>query len=113
MSGKKTGHRIDYRIDSQFYNKLLAIADVNGASVHETARSLLIEALNNNSIDDETVRELRDDIINASKELTILQYHIECINGNKTIKEAMKGSVSTLWLTLNQHTNRMEMLRMK
>lgn len=107
MSDKKMGHRIDYRIDNQFYNKLLAIADVNGGSVHETARSLLIEALNNNSTDDETVRELRDDITNASKELTILQHHIEYINGNKIIKGAMKGCVRELWLTLNQHTNRM------
>lgn len=104
---------ISYRIDDQSYNKLLTLANTYQVSVNEMVRVLLIDTLNNNSVDDGTVRELRDDITNASKELTILQHHIECINGNKTIKEAMKGSVSTLWLTLNQHTNRMEMLWMK
>ena len=104
---------ISYRIDDQSYNKLSTLANTYQVSVNEMARVLLIDTLNNNSIDDGTVRELRDDITNASKELTILQHHIERINGNKTIKEAMKGSVSTLWLTLNQYTNRMEMLRMK
>ena len=104
---------ISYRIDDQSYNKLSTLANTYQVSVNEMARILLIDTLNNNSIDDGTVRELRDDITKASKELTILQHHIERINGNKTIKEAMKGSVSTLWLTLNQYTNRMEMLRMK
>lgn len=104
---------ISYRIDDQSYNKLSTLANTYQVSVNEMARVLLIDTLNNNSVDDGTVRELRDDITNASKELTILQHHIERINGNKTIKEAMKGSVSTLWLTLNQYTNRMEMLRMK
>ncbi|MCI9139865.1 MAG: hypothetical protein HFI78_09215 [Lachnospiraceae bacterium] len=104
---------ISYRIDDQSYNKLSTLANTYQVSVNEMARILLIDTLNNNSIDDGTVRELRDDITKASKELTILQHYIERVNGNKTIKEAMKGSVSTLWLTLNQHTNRMEMLRMQ
>lgn len=104
---------ISYRIDDQSYNKLSTLANTYQVSVNEMARVLLIDTLNNNSVDDGTVRELRDDITNVSKELTILQYYIECINGNRTIKEAMKGSVSTLWLTLNQHTNRMEMIQMK
>lgn len=104
---------ISYRIDDQTYNKLSTLANTYQVSVNEMARVLLIDTLNNNSVDDGTVRELRDDITNASKELTILQHYIERINGNKTIKEAMKGSVGTLWLTLNQHTNRMEMLRMQ
>lgn len=106
MSIKK-GKRIDYRVDDESYSKLSELANVRGMSVHEMARMLLIETLNSDSTDNESVRELRNDIISASKELAILQHYIERITGNNIIKESMKGSVDNLWLSLNQHMSYM------
>ena len=58
---------ISYRIDDQSYNKLSTLANTYQVSVNEMARILLIDTLNNNSIDDGTVRELRDDITRQVK----------------------------------------------
>lgn len=52
---------ISYRIDDQSYNKLSTLANTYQVSVNEMARILLIDTLNNNSIDDGTVRPLIND----------------------------------------------------
>lgn len=100
---------ISYRIDDKFYKKLSELAKNHSVSVNEMARNLLMEALNadSNSDDNRTARELRSDIISASKELTILQHDIELISGNNRLKESMKGDAGRLWLTLNRHMSYM------
>ncbi|WVW80172.1 hypothetical protein I302_102149 [Kwoniella bestiolae CBS 10118] len=87
--------------------------------VWEEEREELIEMINQNSLDEESASNLRDQITNLGNQLSSLKYHYEALQGEledcratlqhkSTLIDTQEAELDTLRLTISQHEESVE-----